>query len=136
VNNLDHTSLNRLFANTIARLRLCSETPASQAKILKRSQHNGSSPRGPRQTTADRLAGLWPQLTTDESRRSLLAVAMAELQSATHAAKPPKAYLERDTPAWRQRIAEDTRSLRAVADDYGVSHEQVRKLRHQFSEAV
>lgn len=135
--SLDHSALNRLFANTIARLRLCSDVPATQVNIGKRSHSQHSSPpRGLRETTADRLAARWAQLTTDDARRSLLAVALTELRSATHSPPLPISCLERDTPVWRRRIAEDKRSLRAVADDFGVSHEQVRKLRQKFRHAV
>jgi hypothetical protein len=130
---LDGVSLSILFVRAIDQLRTTSEVSAKSTTTIRRdAQHGGDQPRGNPYTDADGLGGRWDAAQTDGERVRVVIAAARELEAVRHTPPPPDAYKERGTPAWERRIAKDTRSLRAVGEDFGVSHEQVRKLRENI----
>jgi hypothetical protein len=128
----DRAAIDSAFGAALGRLRLTSEVGVREAPVRRGAPPAGGRPVGSRRTIADELAAAYRLASSDLTRRFLLAAAKAELKAATTAPPPPAAFLERGGRAWQQRVAMAEGSLRAVAEEFGVSHEQVRRLRQRF----
>jgi hypothetical protein len=123
-------AIDQEFTNTLLRLSLVSEVPATQvARVRGRGQADGDRPYGPRATAVERLRDRYNAATGDRARAAVLRDARAELQRALVSPPAP------DAEEWERKVAADPRPSRTVAEEHGISHTRVLELRREYPDA-
>lgn len=126
--------LNALMRQACAELELVSVVGAAQiGSETSRTKSRGNAPRGERNVVLDALRRSYLEASNNWVRLR----AIGEAQHAVQLAKGNKAGTYRDgrkrrSVAWKTAVANDTRSSKLVARDFGCGPEYVRKLRMQY----
>lgn len=129
--------LDMLMRQACAELELVSVVSA--ARIGSETSHGksvGSAPKGSRNGYIDVLRERYMEATCNWDRLKCIADAQHELQLVRgNRARTYRDGRRRHSSAWKQAVANDTRSSSVVARDFGCSAVYVRKLRMQYRSA-
>lgn len=131
IDTYDTAQLERLFLDTMVKLRLCSTQGAAAIGGNESARPHPTSrpPAGDNGKESDGLLARWRGCNTDDDRRAVVRAALRELHEIQYSPDPERRPGSRE---WKMKVAQDVREVLVVARVYGVTSREVRKLRRAF----